>query len=133
MRILLIHHPSDASFVASLVPEMARRDFDRVEAPAAADLAVLLVSRAALEQGLGEAPRQALDAGLELLPLLLGEDVLPARFPVHRKHTPLCKDVAGVLKVLVENRKQRGAKQIDGKSEVFGYGVLLGLLARKGR
>ncbi|MFM8979210.1 MAG: hypothetical protein ACKOSS_01915 [Planctomycetia bacterium] len=133
MRILLLSHASDADFVATLAKEMARRDFDCVSTPAEADLALLLASRAALEQGLGEGPRVALEAGLELLTVLLGDDAMPMRFPVHRKHTPLCKDVAGVMKVLVENRKQRGAKQIDGKAEVFGYGVLLGLLMRKGR
>jgi hypothetical protein len=133
VRVLLLHHPSDQAFVASLLPELARGGFERVLAAPGADVALCLASRAALEDGLGGGPRQALEAGVPALTVLLGEDLLPAGFPVHRKHAPLAKDVAGVLRHLTEHRAQRGAHQIDGKRELFGYGVLLALLARGGR
>jgi hypothetical protein len=130
MRTYVVHHPSDLDFVTTLLREMERREFTRVATPAEADVALLLVSRAALERGLGRAPREALAAGIAVLTLLLGDDAVPPAFPVHRKHTPLVKDVAGVLKQLVEHRKQRDAHQIEGKRELFAQGVLLALLHR---
>lgn len=130
MRVFVVHHPGDQDFVETLVREMERRGFDRVARAAEADVALLLVSRAALQHGLGSAPREALEAGIDALPVLLGDDAVPLRFPVHRKHTPLAKDVATVMKHLVENRKQRGAHQVEGKRELFGYGVLLALVLR---
>lgn len=130
MRVHLVHHADDRDFAATLGREMARRDFDVVPPEQAADVALVLASAAALRSGLGRAPRQALEAGLDVLTVLLGDDALPLRFPVARKHAPLANDVPAVMKHLAEYRRQLGAKQIDGKRELFGYGVLLALLHR---
>ena len=88
------------------------------------------MSRSALEKGLGPHPRKALEPGLRVRTVLLGEDAVPARFPVPRKHVDLAKDVAGVLRILGDWRKKMDAKIADSKSDLFGYGVLLGLLQR---
>lgn len=130
MRVHLVHHADDRDFAATLAQEMARRDFDVVPPAEAADVVLLLVSAQALKGGLGRAPRQALEAGLDVLTVLVGDDTLPLRFPVARKHAPLAHDVPTVMKHLAEYRRQLGAKQIDGKRELFGYGVLLALLHR---
>lgn len=130
MNVLLVHHPSDRDFATTLAKEMERRDFARVEQAAQADLALLLVGAAALRDGLGRAPREALEAGIAVLTVLSGDDTLPLRFPVARKHTPLANDVPAVMKHLNEHRKLLGQKQIESKQELFGYGVLLALLHR---
>lgn len=130
MRVYLVHHASDADFAATLVKEMERREFTRADAVGEADVALVLVSQLALARGLGRGPQEALEAGIAVLTVLWGDDALPPGFPVAKKHAPLAKDVAGVLKLLVEHREQRGAHQIEGKRELFGYGVLLALAQR---
>lgn len=131
MRIQLIHHDADADFAGTLARTMAQREFERVERAQDADLALLLVSRAALEDGLGQAPSDALAADLAVLPLLVGDDTVPLRFPVPRKHIPVARDVAAVMKHLAEHRKTLSAKQADSKQERFGQGLLLALLHRR--
>ena len=130
MNVLLVHHASDRDFAATLTKEMMRRDFERVETAQGADLALVLVGAAALKDGLGRAPREALETGIPVLTVLSGDEAVPMRFPIHRKHAPLANDVPAVMKHLVEHRKQLGAKQISSKQELFGYGVLLALLHR---
>ena len=131
MNVFLVHHASDRDFAATLTKEMERRDFARAETAQGADLALLLVGAAALKDGLGRAPREALETGIPVLTVLSGDEAMPVRFPIHRKHAPLANDVPAVMKHLVEHRKQLGAKQISSKQELFGYGVLLALLHRE--
>lgn len=130
MRVRLLNHRDDEAFASTLRTEMARRDFDVAPPPEPADVALVLATAAALREGLGRTVREALEAGLVVLTVLVGDDAVPMRFPVHRKHTPLANDVPGVMKHLVEHRKHLGAHQIDGKQAVFGYGLLLALLHR---
>jgi hypothetical protein len=130
VRVHLVHHRSDAEFAGTIARAMAAGGFERVEGAQGADLALLLVSRAALEEGLGTAPKKALEAGIPVLPLLVGDDTVPLRFPVPRKHIPIAHDVAAVLKHLTEHRKTLSAKQSDSKQERLGQGLLLALLHR---
>lgn len=130
MRVQLVHHAADTAFAETLARTMATRDFACVPTPGEADLALLLISRAALEDGLGAAPRRALEAGIAVLPLLVGDDTVPLRFPVPRKHLPIARDVATILKHLTEHRKTLAAKQADSKQERLGQGLLLALLHR---
>jgi hypothetical protein len=130
MRVYLVYRKEDADFGETLAREMAKKQFEAVEDPKVADLALLLVSRGALERGLGDHARRAMEQGLRTLTVLLGDDAVPMRFPVPRKHVDLVKDVAGVLKILADYRKNMSAKIIDSKSDLFGYGVLLGLVHR---
>ena len=51
MNIWLLHHASDAAFAATLKLELERRGFPLVPGAEGAELALLLVSRAALEIG----------------------------------------------------------------------------------
>jgi hypothetical protein len=131
MRIHLVHHADDADFAATLAREMASRSFERVDEARASDLALVLVSAAALRDGLGTAPKKALEAGVRVRTLLLGDDTIPLRFPVHLKHVDLVKDVATIVKLLVDQRKTLNAKIIDSKSDLFAYGLLLSLVHRR--
>jgi hypothetical protein len=132
MRTYLVYRKEDADFGETVARELLKKQWEVVEDPAAADVAVLLVSRDALAKGLGAHPRRAMEAGLKILTLLLGDDAVPMRFPVHRKHVALVKDVAGVLKALGEHRRNMGAQRVDSKSDLFGYGLLLSLVHREG-
>jgi hypothetical protein len=130
MRVYLVYRKEDADFGETVARELAKKQMETAEDVRSADVAVLLVSRDALERGLGDHPRRILEAGIEVLTLLLGDDAVPMRFPVARKHLNLVKDVAGVLKALNEHRKGAGRQKVDSKSDLFGYGVLLSLLHR---
>jgi hypothetical protein len=130
LRVHVVHHPEDADFVAGLARVLAPHRFEVRETPDGADLALVLVSRAALRDGLGDAPARALEAGLATLPVVLGADVVPLRFPVPPKHVPHVVDGGGVLRLLEDHRKVASRKIADGKRELFGYGLLLALLGR---
>ena len=130
MRVLLIHHPSDAGFAADLVEAMGRHRFEARTEADGCDFALVLASKAALRDGLGEAPAKALAAGLRVVPVVLGDDALPPRFPVHAKHVPRAADVADLMRLLEDHRKVAPQKIADSKQELFGYGVLLALLSR---
>src|SRR5438034_221396 len=99
MRVLLIHHPSDADFVAGLIEAMGRHRFEARAEADGCDFALVLASKAALRDGLGEAPAMALAAGLRVVPVVLGGDALPPRFPAHAKHVPRAADVADVMRL----------------------------------
>jgi hypothetical protein len=130
MRIYLVYRKEDADFGDTVAREVAKKQYEVVEDPAKADVALFLVSRTALESGLAGHPKRALEHGLATLTVLLGDDTVPLRFPVHRKHIDVVKDVSGVLKVLAQWKKGLSAKIADSKSDLFGYGVLLSLLHR---
>jgi len=130
MRVYFVHHASDAALAVQVTEAMERHELTRAETLPEADVALVLASRTALARGLGREPQEALAAGRTVLTVLWGDDALPPGFPVAKKHAPLAKDVAGVLKLLLEHRAQRGAHQIEGKRELFGYGVLLALVHR---
>jgi hypothetical protein len=130
VRVHVVHHAEDAGFVASLVPVLATHRFEIRESPEGSDVALVLVSRAALRDGLGDRPAHALRAGVATLPVLLGGDVVPMRFPVPAKHVAHVDDAAGVLRLLEDHRKLASRKIADGKRELFGYGLLLSLLHR---
>ena len=132
MRVFLIHHPSDAGFAAGLTERMGQHHFEARTESAGSDLAVLLVSKAAFRDGLGEAPAEAMAAGLRVLPVVLGDDAVPLRFPVHSKHIAHATDTGEVIRILEDHRKVAGQKIADSKQELFGYGVLLALLGRNG-
>ena len=130
MRVYVIHHPSDADFAAGLAQRMVPRRFETRTEAEGSDLALLLVSKAAFRDGLGAAPAQALAAGLRVLTVVIGDDAVPLRFPVHAKHVPHATDVSEVMRILEDHRKVAGQKIADSKLELFGYGVLLALLGR---
>ena len=130
MRVHLQHHEADAPLAATLAKGLTERGFVRAATPGEADVALLLVSRAALRDGLGTGPAEAVAAGIHVLPLLVGDDVLPPGFPVHRKHLPLPANAEAVVKHLDEERERGAARQIDSKRELFGLGLLLALLPR---
>ena len=130
MRVFLIHHPSDAEFAAGLSSRMAQHHFEVRTETDGSDLALLLVSKAAFRDGLGAAPHAALAAQLRVLPVVLGDDAVPLRFPVHAKHIPHASDAGEVMKILEDHRKLSGQKIADSKQELFGYGMLLALLGR---
>ena len=131
MRVHFVHHPEDRAFVAELVRVMAAHRFEPLESPEGSDLAVVLASKAALRDGLGAAPMQALAAGVRTVTIVLGNAVIPDRFPVPRKHIPHVSDVASALRLLEDQRRTASAKIAEGKRELLGYGVLLALLARE--
>lgn len=130
MRIYFVNHADDDEAVAETTKAMEGRGFERAEAPTEADLAVLLVSGAALRDGLGDQPTALQQTGLRVLPVLWGTGMLPARFPVHRKHMHGARAPADLLKLLVDERKRFGRKIIDSKKDLFGYGLYLGLVHR---
>ena len=130
MRVFLVYHPADADFAAGLSTRMAQHRFETRTEPEGSDLAVLLVSKAAFKDGLGAAPAQAMAAGLRVLPVVLGDDAVPLRFPVHAKHIPHANETGEVVRILEDHRKVAGQKIADSKQELFGYGVLLALLGR---
>lgn len=130
MRVHFVHHAGDRPFVAELERVMAAHRFEPHGTLAGSDVVVVLASRTALKEGLGAAPAQALAAGVTIVTTLLGEDALPDRFPVPHKHVPLVRDVASALRLLEDHRRTASAKIAEGKRELFGYGLLLALLAR---
>lgn len=130
MRLHLAHHAADAAFVAELTRVMAPHRFEAWPTVEGSDAVVLVLSRTALREGLGAAPATAVAAEVATLPLLVGDDLVPPRFPAHNKHMPLVRDGAGALRLLEDHRKNAGQKIADGKRELFGFGLLLSLLAR---
>jgi hypothetical protein len=130
MRVHLVAAPSDAAFVAELVRIMAPHRFEAWPTVDGADVVLLLLSREALRDGLGRTPADAIAAEICLLPVLLGEEVAPRRFPAHAKHMPWARDVSGALRLLEDHRKNASQKIADGKRELFGHGLVLALLAR---
>jgi hypothetical protein len=130
MRVALLHHPADAALAASVVREMTPHGFSRAGAVAEAEVALVLVSGAALRDGLGGGLRAALAAGLPVLPLLVEAELVPPELPVHRKHVPLAGDAQTVVRHLLEHRERGEARQIESKRALFGQGVLLALLHR---
>jgi hypothetical protein len=130
VNIHLVHHAADITLVAALAEAAAKVGFARVDTPAAAGLALVLVSRAALQEGLGRGPAEVLAAGVPVLTVLVDEDPLPPDFPIHRKHAPIARDVPALVALLTDRREDLGARQIDSKRDLFGYGVLLALLHR---
>ena len=130
MRLHLAHHATDAPFVAELTRVMAPHHFEAWPTIDGSDAVVLVLSRTALREGLGAAPATAVAAELATLPMLLGDDLVPPRFPAHNKHMPVVRDGAGALRLLEDHRKHAGQKIADGKRELFGFGLLLSLLAR---
>jgi hypothetical protein len=130
VRITLLHHASDAGLAGKVRAELTEQGYELVAAPGDAELAVVLVSRAALRDGLGTGPAEAVAAGVHVLPLLVGGDVLPPDFPVHKKHAPLAGNVEAIVAHVVAHREAGDARQIDSKRDLFGLGVLLALLQR---
>jgi hypothetical protein len=130
MRVHFVHHPADRAFVEEVARVMASHRFERHDTAAGSDVAVVVASRAAMREGLGTTAAEALAAGVPLLTVLLGDDALPDRFPVPHKHVPLVRDVASTLRLLEDHRRTASAKIAEGKRELFGYGVLLTLVAR---
>jgi hypothetical protein len=130
MKVHVVHHETDADFVAGLARVLGPHRFDLHPTPEGADVALVLVSRAALRDGLADRPERALRAGLATLPVVLGGDVVPLRFPVPAKHVPHATEVTEVVRLLEDHRKNAGRKIADGKRELFGYGLLLALLGR---
>lgn len=128
MNLHLIHHDADTALATALAAEAARAGFARVDAPAEAGLVLVLVSRAALKDGLGRGPEQALAAGVPVLTVVVDDEALPPEFPVHPKHVPLARGVPALVELLTERSEALGARQIDSKRDLFGYGVLLALL-----
>jgi|GEM_PF-2940888 len=130
MRVHLAHHAADAAFVAELTRVMTPHRFEAWPTVDGADAVVLVLSRTALREGLGAAPAAAVAAEVATLPMLLGDDLAPPRFPAHNKHMPVVRDGSGALRILEDHRKGAGQKIADGKRELFGFGLLLALLAR---
>lgn len=130
MRVLVLHHASDAALAAAVARELTTHGFERAGSVGGAEAALLLVSRAALRDGMGSGPADAIAAGIDVLPVLVDPDLLPPGFPVHRKHVPLASDVEGLVQHLLAHRERGDARQIDSKRDLFGLGVLLALLAR---
>lgn len=94
------------------------------------DAVVCLLSPAALRDGIGSAPAAAIEAEIAVLPMLLGESPAPRRFPAHAKHMPIARDASHAVRLLLDHRKNATQKIADGKRELFGFGLLLGLLAK---
>ena len=130
MKVHVLHHAADAALAKALVRELQASGFVGVASVREADVAVLLVSRTALRDGLGSGPADAIAAGIDVLPLLVDPDPLPPGFPVSRKHAPLASDAQAALRHLRERRERGDARQIDSKRDLFGLGVLLALLPR---
>jgi hypothetical protein len=130
VRVHVVHHPADAGFVSSLPEVLTPHRIEIRPTAEGSDLALVLVSSAALRDGLGDGPARALKAGIDTMPVLLGTDVVPLRFPVPAKHLPHVESAAGVLRLLEEHRKVASRKTLDGKRDLFGYGLLLALLGR---
>jgi hypothetical protein len=127
MRITLLHHASDAGMAGRVRAELTEQGYELVAAPGEAEVVLLLVSRAALRDGLGTGPAEAVAAGIHVLPLLVGGDALPPGFPVHKKHAPLAGNVEAIVAHVVAHREAGEARQIDSKRDLFGLGVLLAL------
>lgn len=130
MRVHFVHHPDDRAFAAEVERLMAAHRLERWPTPDGSDVALVLASRAALRDGLGDAPGLALRAGIPILTVLVHDDAVPLRFPAARKHLPQVSDPAGALRLLEDHRRNAAAKIADGKRELFGLGVLAALLAR---
>jgi hypothetical protein len=130
VRVHLVSHPADAPFVAELTRVMATHKFEAWPSLEGCDVAAILLSKAALCDGLGQTPAEALAAEIAVLPMVLGAEPAPRRFPAHAKHMPLARDVSGALRLLEDHRKNAATKIADGKRELFGFGLLLGLLAK---
>ena len=132
MRVHFVHHPADRPFAAEVERIMASHRIERWPTADGSDVALVLASAAAMRDGLGDAPRAALAAAIPVLTGLVHDDAVPLRFPAARKHLPLVKDAASVLRLLEDHRRHAAAKIADGKRELFGLGVLAALLARGG-
>ena len=130
MHVHLIHHASDAEFAGALSEAMAAHRLDRHASASGSDVVLVLASRLALKDGLGDGPAKAMAAGVPVLTTVLGDGVLPPRFPVANKHVPLVRDVASALRLLEDHRKNAAAHIADGKRELFAHGLFLALLAR---
>jgi hypothetical protein len=130
VRIHLVHHAVDAPFVAELTRVMLPHQFEPWPSVDGADVVVCLLSTAALRDGVGRAPAQAIEAEIAILPMLVGDVALPRRFPAHAKHMPLARDAGQALRLLEDHRKNAAQKIADGKRELFGFGLILGLLAK---
>lgn len=130
MRLHLASHAADAPFVAALVPVMTKHHFESWPTVVGSDAVVCLLSKAALRDGVGGAPAEAIAAQIAVLPMLLGDEPAPRRFPAHAKHMPLARDVSAAIRLLEDHRKNAAQKIADGKRELFGFGLLLGLLAK---
>lgn len=130
MRVHIAHHAAQAPDVLALVDEFETHHFERTGPPAEADLALVLVSPEALRDGLGTSPRRILEAGIRVLPVLYGADLLPRRFPVARKHALTAAEPHALMRLLVDVRKRQGRKIAEGKRDLFGYGLWLSLLYR---
>lgn len=114
----------------ALVDQFETHHFERVGPPAEADLALVLLSPQALRDGLAKAPQRIHEAGIRVLPVLYGADLLPNRFPVARKHALTAADPHALMRLLVDVRKRQGRKIAQGKRDLFGYGLWLALLHR---
>ena len=130
MRIHLVHHATDAPFATELTRVMAPHHFESWPTVDGSDAVVCLLSPAALRDGIGTAPATAIEAEIAVLPMLLGETPAPRRFPAHAKHMPIARDPSHAVRLLEDHRKNAAQKIADGKRELFGFGLLLGLLAK---
>ena len=130
MRLHLVSHVLDAPFVADLIRVMTPHKFESWPTVEGSDAVVCLLSKSALRDGVGAAPAEAIAAEIAVLPMLLGEEPAPRRFPAHAKHMPIARDVSGAMRLLEDHRKNAAQKIADGKRELFGFGLLLGLLAK---
>ena len=130
MRVHLLHHKDDAAFVAGAERLLASRDISLADSASDCDVVVVLASRSALRDGLGDGPSAALAAEKPVLPVVLGDDVVPRPYLAARKHIAIATDAPSLLRLLDDWRENASAKIADGKRELFGYGVLLGLLSR---
>lgn len=130
MRLHLLAHALDAPFAAELVRVMTPHKFEAWPTVEGSDAVVCLLSKAALRDGLGAAPAAALAAEIAILPILIGDEPAPRRFPAHAKHMPIARDASGAMRLLEDHRKNAAQKIAEGKRELFGYGLVLGLLAK---
>src|SRR5439155_13699817 len=119
MLVHFVNHETDADFVGEVVRLMAAHRMEQHAMPVGSDVALILASAAALRDGLGDRPIEALRAGVPVLTAVLGDDVVPLRFPVARKHLPLVNDPASALRLLEDHRKNASSKIADGKRELF--------------
>jgi hypothetical protein len=130
MLVHFVNHLADSPFVLEVERLMAAHQMHRHGTAEGSDVAVILASAAAMRDGLGDGPALALASGVALLPVVVGDGVVPHRYPAARKHIPLVTDPPTTLRLLEDHRKNAASKIAEGKRELFGYGILLALLAR---
>jgi hypothetical protein len=131
MRVRLLHHADASALARAVAGELARQGLVAAPADEPADVALVLIDRGALADGLGPALRHALEQGVPLVPVLLGADLVPQELAIAKKHLPLAADAATAVKHVLERRAEGMAGRLEGKKELFGLGLLAALLGRR--